>query len=242
MLRISWNQPGLDPGSMTPEFLSSFKLRPAPLEVWQEHWYIFPNESGKWTLTSRWGRKIGALLELWQDPRYSSRAETGMSGNFLSCIKGVKDPLEAQEGKWDFSQEATAEKGLISCWGENLLDFLELRWETWGSSWVTTGISGTCSCYLRKVHPMRVVRGLSGFLSSQCLVLGPHLELRPKPQCSPPMLTWISGFLLNFNSGVRPHLVWRHASSLSSRALKVVSGFLWSDIGICGFLLRCPVL
>ena len=25
-----------------------------------------------------------------------------MSGNFLSCIKGVKDPFEAQEEKWDF--------------------------------------------------------------------------------------------------------------------------------------------
>ena len=120
MLRIPWNQPGLDPGSMTPEFLSSFKLRLAPLEMRQEHRYIFPNESGKWTLISRWGGKNGTLLELWQDPRCSSRAETGMSGNFLSCIKGVKDPLEAKEGKWDFSQDATVEKGLISHWGENL--------------------------------------------------------------------------------------------------------------------------
>ena len=38
-----------------------------------------------------------------------------MSGNFLSCIEGVKDPLEAKEGKWDFSQVATVEKGLIWC-------------------------------------------------------------------------------------------------------------------------------
>ena len=37
-----------------------------------------------------------------------------MSGNFLSGIKGVKDPFEAQEGKWDFARDATAEKGLIS--------------------------------------------------------------------------------------------------------------------------------
>ena len=29
-----------------------------------------------------------------RDPRDSSRVETGMSGNFLSCSKGVKDPLE----------------------------------------------------------------------------------------------------------------------------------------------------
>ena len=37
-----------------------------------------------------------------------------MSGNFLSCLKGVKDPFKAQEGRWDLSREATAEKGLIS--------------------------------------------------------------------------------------------------------------------------------
>ena len=30
-------------------------------------------------------------------PRASSRVETGMSGNFLSCSKGVKDPLEVPE-------------------------------------------------------------------------------------------------------------------------------------------------
>ena len=29
--------------------------------------------------------------------RASSRVETGMSGNFLSCSKGVKDPLEVPE-------------------------------------------------------------------------------------------------------------------------------------------------
>ena len=37
-----------------------------------------------------------------------------MSGNFLSCLKGVKDPFQAQEGRWDFSPDTTAENGLIS--------------------------------------------------------------------------------------------------------------------------------
>ena len=36
-----------------------------------------------------------------------------MSGNFLSCIKGVKDTFKAQEGGWDFSRDAAVEKGLI---------------------------------------------------------------------------------------------------------------------------------
>ena len=37
-----------------------------------------------------------------------------MTGNFLSFLKGVKYPLEAQEGRWDFSRDAAAERGLIS--------------------------------------------------------------------------------------------------------------------------------
>ena len=56
-----------------------------------------------------------ALLELWRDPCCSFQVEMGMSGNFLSCVKGVKDPFEAQEGRWDFSRDAAAEKVLISC-------------------------------------------------------------------------------------------------------------------------------
>ena len=52
---------------------------------------------------SRGGGKNGALLELWQDPRCSSRVETIMSGNFLRGINGVKDHFEGEEGKWDFS-------------------------------------------------------------------------------------------------------------------------------------------
>ena len=33
----------------------------------------------------------------------------------------------------------------------------------------------------------------------QCRGIGPHLELRPEPQGSSPILTWISGFLWSFN-------------------------------------------
>ena len=35
----------------------------------------------------------GAPLDVGGDARASSRVETGMNGNFLSCRKGVKDPL-----------------------------------------------------------------------------------------------------------------------------------------------------
>ena len=50
-----------------------------------------------------------------------------MSGNFLSCSKGVKDLLEVPDVRCDFPGDASAEMGLISPGGENLLDFLELR-------------------------------------------------------------------------------------------------------------------
>ena len=50
-----------------------------------------------------------------------------MSGNFLSCSKGVKDPLEVPELKCDYPLVASTEMGLNSPGGENLLDFLEMR-------------------------------------------------------------------------------------------------------------------
>ena len=62
-----------------------------------------------------------------RDYRASSRVETGMSGNFLSCSKGVKDPLEVPDVRCDYPLDATEEMGLISPGGENLLDFLEFQ-------------------------------------------------------------------------------------------------------------------
>ena len=79
-----------------------------------------------------------------------------MSGNFLSCSKGVKDPLEVPEFRCDQPRDASAEMGLISPGGENLLDFLELR-----------QVLSTYNGDLRDPHwwpqerpvPMRVSRG-----------------------------------------------------------------------------------
>ena len=41
------------------------------------------------------------LLRMWADSRASSRVETVMLGNFLSCSKGVKDPLKVPEFRCD---------------------------------------------------------------------------------------------------------------------------------------------
>ena len=50
-----------------------------------------------------------------------------MSGNFLSCSKGVKDPLEVPEVRCEQPGDASAEMGLISPGGENVLNVLELQ-------------------------------------------------------------------------------------------------------------------
>ena len=54
-----------------------------------------------------------------------------MSRNFLSCSKGVKDPLEVPEVRCDYPRDASPQMYLMSPEGENLLDFLELRKVLW---------------------------------------------------------------------------------------------------------------
>ena len=86
----------------------------------------FPHTQGN-VPSSRALRRNRGSSGCGQDSRASSRVETGMSGNFLSCSKGVKDPLEVPEVRCVQPRDASAEKGLITPGGENLLDFLELR-------------------------------------------------------------------------------------------------------------------
>ena len=50
----------------------------------------------------------------------------GYVGECLECSIGVKDPFEVHVGSYDLPRYDSAEKGLISPGGENLLDFLEL--------------------------------------------------------------------------------------------------------------------
>ena len=46
-----------------------------------------------------WG--LSPCVDSVPEPEDSSPVETGISGNFLSCSKGVKDPLEVQEVRCD---------------------------------------------------------------------------------------------------------------------------------------------
>ena len=112
--------------------------------------------------------------------------------------------------------------GLISPGGENLLDFLELgqvlstydgdlRDPLWGPQ--------------ESPVPIRVARGLSGFLSLRCRGLRPCVESVPEPEVSSPVLTWMLGNFWSLPSGVSPRLEWGHARAFSSRDLAAVSRF-----------------
>ena len=112
--------------------------------------------------------------------------------------------------------------GLISPGRENLLDFLEL-WQ----------VLSTYDVHLRDPAwwpqdspvPMRVARGLSGFLSRRCQGLRPCVLSVPEPEDSSTVLTWILGYFWSLPRGVSPRLEWGHARALSSRALAAVSRF-----------------
>ena len=76
-----------------PVFIASFEMR-------QEGREFFPDHTGKGHLLRARRRKRGCS-GCGQNSRASSRVETGMLGNFLSCSKAVKDPLEVPEIRGD---------------------------------------------------------------------------------------------------------------------------------------------
>ena len=96
-------------------------------------------------------------------------------------------------------------------WGENLLDFLELR---------------TVPLKLRRgpQGPARVASGKARLHATCEGPLGIPLQSVPDPKTwsgveaeikvSSPMLTCILGFLWSLHSGVRPRLEWRHHAVL----------------------------
>ena len=87
-------------GGTTLKFLSPFLWRAVPLEMRRECRDSFPNTQGKYHSTRSRRPKRGSF-GCGRNSRASTQLETGMSGNFLSCSKGVKDPLEVPEVRCD---------------------------------------------------------------------------------------------------------------------------------------------
>ena len=113
-----------------------------------------------------------------------------MSGNFLSCSKGVKDPLKFQwldvislekpQRKWASSRLEGKTSWISSSCGR--------------CSRLTTWTSGTLSGWLRKGQsPFELLAGLSRLISLRCRGQRPCVEERPEPEDSSPVLTWILG-------------------------------------------------
>ena len=102
--RFPWNglrHPGdSGNGGMTLEFLSPFLWRAPPVEMQRDRREFFPTTLGK-DPSSRARRRKRGSFGCGRDSRASSQVETGMSGNFLSCSKGVKDPLEVPDVRCD---------------------------------------------------------------------------------------------------------------------------------------------
>ena len=82
------------------EFLSPLLFRAPPLDMRWERREFFPDTQGK-DPSSRARRRKHGSSECGLDSRACSRVETGMSGNFLSCSKGMKDPFEVPEFRCD---------------------------------------------------------------------------------------------------------------------------------------------
>ena len=87
-------------GGTTLEFLSPFLWRAPPLEMRWVRGEFFPDHAGKGSLLSSYEAIMG-ILRMGRDSRASSRVKTGMSGNFFSCSKAVKDPLEVPDVRCD---------------------------------------------------------------------------------------------------------------------------------------------
>ena len=126
-----------------------------------------------------------------RDSRASSRMETGMSGNFLSCSKGVRDPLEVPDVRCDYLK--TPQRKWASSRLEGRTSWI---FSSCGRcSRITTGTSGTRSGGLRKGQsPCELLGGLSGFLSRRSRGLRSYVESVAKPENSSPLLTWILGY------------------------------------------------
>ena len=113
--------------------------------------------------------------------------------------------------------------GLISPGGENLLDFLKLR--PGGFSTYDGDLTDPLWWPQERPVPMRVARGLSGFLSLRCQGLRPCVESVPETEVYSSVLIWNLGYFWSLPRGVSPRLEWRHARALSFRDVPAVSLF-----------------
>ena len=95
---LEWTETsgGLWDCGKTLEFLSPFLWRAPPLEMRRERREYLTEHAGKGSLLSSEESDTG-LLWMWAVLSCFLSVETGVSGNFFSCSKCVKVPLEVPE-------------------------------------------------------------------------------------------------------------------------------------------------
>ena len=162
----------------------------------------FPTTQGK-DPSSRARRRKRGSSGCGRDSRASSRVETGMSGNFLSCSKVVKDPLEVAEVRSDYPETPQHK-----CASSRLEGRTSWIFSSCGRcSRLTTGTSGTrCGGIRKGQSPCELLGGLSGFLSRRSRGLRSSVEPVPERELSSPVLTWILGYFWSLPRGVSPRL------------------------------------
>ena len=147
-----------------------------------------------------------------------------MSGNFLSCIGGVKDPLSRKrEGGISLStpqqkRASSRVKGriswLFSSYGRKLGVPLDLRWGSQGPAGVASGKSSLHACCEGPLGiPLQSVQGprassrvearTSGILSRVDMDLGFPMAFQQESQASTHVETWNSPFLSRGKTRVR---------------------------------------
>ena len=132
-------------GGMTLEFLSPFLWRAPRLEMCRERRVFFPKHTGKGSLLSSYEADAGLLRMCAECSCFLSSGD-GYVGELLELPQGCEGPFGSSRGYIHLPRHASAEIGLISPGGENLLDFSSCR----RCSRLTTGTSATRSGGLRK--------------------------------------------------------------------------------------------
>ena len=92
---LEWTETFGDSGNVgtTLQFLWPFLLRAPPPVMRRERREFCPDQAGKGSLISSYEAET-VLLWMWPGPSCFLSSGDGCVGNFLSCRKGVKDPLE----------------------------------------------------------------------------------------------------------------------------------------------------
>ena len=74
--------------------------RAPPLEMQRERREFFPDHAGKGSLLSSYEGETG-LLWMWAGLSCFLSSGDGYAGEFLSCSKGLREPLEVPEVRCD---------------------------------------------------------------------------------------------------------------------------------------------